>query len=69
MRSDPSSTKISTRMRAVREGVDELTLREGDAGTLRSASNTANVGASTWEPLFFDEDWHAICQAICQGVD
>ena len=56
---------------AVGEGVDELTLREGagEEGTLRSFITTANVGASRWWPPLVDEDWHATCQAIYNGVE
>ena len=47
------------------KGVDELTLRTGEEGTLRSFTNTAKT--RTWGPPLLDEDWHAVCQAIQQG--
>ena len=43
----------------LREGADELTLRQDD---------TKDVGDSGWGPPLVDEDWHAICQAIFKGV-
>ena len=53
----------------VREGVRDLTLREGEVGKLRSFSNTASAGASRWGPALEDEDWHTICQTILKGVE
>ena len=38
---------------SVREGMDELTLREREAGTLRFFSR--------WWPPILDEDWHTQC--------
>ena len=35
----------------------------------RSFNNTASVGASRWGPPLVDEDWHAMCPAICKGVE
>ena len=29
---------------------------------------TMNVGDSGWRPPPVLEDWHAICQAVCKGV-
>ena len=46
-------------------GVDELTLRRGEEGTLRFI-NTAKVEASRGPPV--DEDWHAFCQLVYKGV-
>ena len=53
----------------IRKGVGELTLRTGEAGTLHTFINTANVGAGRWRPPLVDEDWHAVCQAIYKGVE
>ena len=47
----------------------ELTLRAEEAGLLRTFTDTTGVGESGWEPPLVDEDWHAICQAIFQGVE
>ena len=49
--------------------VDASTLQEGEAGASRSFNNTASVGASRWSPPLVDEDWHAMCPAICKGVE
>ena len=38
------------------EGLRELTLRAGEAG-------------SRWWPPLVLEDWHAVCQALCKGVE
>ena len=56
----------------VREGADELTLRatlRAEGGVLRTFSDTTDVGDSRWGSPLVDEDWHAICQAIFQGVE
>ena len=42
----PKSSKEIFQNAAIREGVDELTLREGEGGTLRSFINAATVGAA-----------------------
>ena len=53
-----------------REGSDELTLRADEEGALRIFIDTTNVGdKKRWEPPLVDGDWHAICQAIFQGVE
>ena len=36
---------------------------------LRSFSNTTNVGTGRWRPPLVDEDLHAICQTIYEGVE
>ena len=36
---------------------------------LRTFIDTTDVGDSGWGPLVIDEDWHATCQAIFQGVE
>ena len=36
---------------------------------LRCFINTTNVGDSRWWPPLVDEDWHAACQAIYEGVE
>ena len=36
---------------------------------LRTFIDTTDVGDSGWGPPLIDEDWHAICQAIFQGVE
>ena len=50
---------------AAREGADELTLRGVEEGTQRTFVGT-NVGRR--RPLV-DEDWHAVCPAICKGTE
>ena len=41
----------------IQQGEDELALRDGEAGTLRSFTNPANVGRpSRWGPPLVDED-------------
>ena len=52
-----------------REGADELTLRTGQEGMLRTLIVTKDVEDSRWRPPLVDEDWHAICQAIFQGTE
>ena len=49
------------------EGVEELTLREGEEGMLRSFISTINVEDSRPGSPLVDEDCHAICQAIYKG--
>ena len=34
----------------------------------RTFIDTTNVGDTGWEPPLVDDDWHAICQAIYNGV-
>ena len=36
---------------------------------LRTFIDTTDVGDSGWGPPPMDEDWHAICQAIFQGLE
>ena len=52
---------------AVREAVDELTLRREEEGMLRTFIDTTNVGDSRWRPPMVDAGWHAICQTIYRG--
>ena len=45
--------------------MDELTLRAGEAGMVRTFINTP-----TWRgPPHMDEDWHEVCLAICRSVE
>ena len=54
----------------VREGADELPLRAHEEGHLRSFIDTTNVGdKKRWELPLVDEDWHAICWAVYNGVE
>ena len=53
----------------VREGADELTLRPEEEGTLRTFIDTTDVGDNRWRPPVVDEDWHAFCQVIVEGVE
>ena len=53
----------------IRERVGDLTLRTGRAGMLRTFINTIRVEVGRWGPPVVDEDWHAVCQAICMGVE
>ena len=53
----------------IRERVGDLTLRTGRAGMLRTFINTIRVEVGPWGPPVVDEDWHAVCQAICMGVE
>ena len=34
---------------------------------LRTFIDATNVGDSRWEAPLVDEDWHAMCQAMCAG--
>ena len=36
---------------------------------LRTSIDLSDVGNRRWEPPLVDEDWHAYCQAIFEGVD
>ena len=54
---------------AVREAVEELTLRRGEEGGLRTFIDTTNVGDNRWRPPLVDADWHAACQAIYEGSE
>ena len=36
---------------------------------LRAFNDTTNVADSRWTPSPVHEDWHAVCRAICKGVD
>ena len=56
----PKFSKGIDQNAAIREGVDELTLREGEEGTLRSFNNTTNVGDRRWWAPLVDEEWNAI---------
>ena len=67
MWSGPISTD-NTPDAAVQEGVDELTCREGEEGTLRSFISTAKVEADRWGPEPVEEDWRTAYQAIYKGV-
>ena len=53
----------------VQEGADELTLRAEEEGMLRTFIDTTNVGDKRWKSPHVDENWHATCQAIFQGVE
>ena len=48
----------------MREGAEELTLRKGEEGRLRTFIDTTNVGDNGWGPPLVDENWHAVCRAI-----
>ena len=52
-----------------REGADELAVGAHVEGVLRTFIDTTNVRHKRWEPPPVDEDWHAFCQAIVQGVE
>ena len=53
----------------IREGADELTLRTHEEGVVRTFIDTANVEDDRYEPPLVDADWHAFCQAMCQGIE
>ena len=53
----------------IRERVGDLTLRTGRAGMLGTFINTIRVEVGRWGPPVVDEGWHAVCQAICMGVE
>ena len=53
----------------LREGVDELTLREGEEGLLRTCVDPTKVKVDRWGPSLVDEEWHAVCQAIYKRVE
>ena len=40
-----------------------------DEGALRTFHDTTDVGDSRCSPRLVDKDWHAICEAIFQGVE
>ena len=70
---------------AVREGVEELTLRRDEKGGLPTFVDTTNVsdkrrglptfvdttnvGDNRWGTPLVDEDGHAACQAIREGIE
>ena len=53
----------------VREGADELTLRERRRrrSCCAPSPTPTNVGDNRWEPPLVDEDWHVNCYAIFKG--
>ena len=53
----------------LREGADELIMRREEEGMLRTFIDTSNVRDNRWGPPLVDEDWHALCQAIFNGVE
>ena len=65
----PKGDKGSIPTAAIREDVDELTLREGEEGVQRTFINTAKAEASRRRSPLLDEDRHVVCQAIYIGVD
>ena len=50
----------------IREGAEE---RAHEEGVLRTLIDTSNVGDQRWGLPQVDADWHALCQAIFQGVE
>ena len=54
---------------AIRDGADELTLRADELETLRAFINTDHNKFDRWGPPLVDADWHALCQAIHQGIE
>ena len=48
---------------------DELKLRREEEESLLRLIDTTNVGDNGWTPLLLEEDWHAICQTICIGIE
>ena len=64
----PNFDRESAPDAAVREGMDELTLRRGVESTQRSFFNTTNVEACRPGPLLVDEDQHAVCQSPPTGA-
>ena len=53
----------------VREGAAQLRLRAEQEGILHTFIDTTDVGDRRWGPPLVGGDWHAICQAIFQGVE
>ena len=53
---------------AIRQGAGELIVR-ADEGALRTFNDTTDMGDSRCRPRLVDKDWHAVCQAIFQGVE
>ena len=53
----------------VQQGADELTLRAEEEGMLRTFIDATDVGDRRRGATLVDEDWHATCQAIFQGVE
>ena len=64
----PSFTTDS-REAVLRDDAGELTLRAHEEGVLRTFIDPANVGNKRWGPPLVDEDWHAFCLAISEGVE
>ena len=60
--------RLAQQQRSV-EGAEELTLRRGEEGGLRTFIDTTTEGDSRWGPPLVDEDWHAICQAIFKDIE
>ena len=63
----PKCNLMMFREAYIREEVDELTLRAGDAGMVCAFIDTTNVGDTRCSPPLVDEDWHAVCHAICKS--
>ena len=53
----------------IREGAETLNLRAHEEGVLRIFIDTTKVRSKRWRPPPVEEDWHAVCQAIFQGVE
>ena len=51
------------------DAAGELTLRAHEEGVFRTFIDTANVGNKRWRPPQVDEDWHAFCSAIFEGIE
>ena len=43
----------------IREGADELTLRDEEVGSLRTIVDTKHIELDRWGPPLVDADWHA----------
>ena len=54
---------------AIREGADELTLPAEEVGTQRAFINRKHFELERWGPPLGDAHRHAICPAICKGIE
>ena len=47
----------------------ELTLRAHEVGVRRTFIDTSKTDMQRWRPPLVDADWHAVCQAVYQGIE
>ena len=49
--------------------MEEVTLRAEEVDSRRTFVDTTHVEAERFGPPLVDVDWHAFCEAICQGIE